>query len=197
MRLFTILSLLLLTACADIPDDETIDCVTNSGSEWKDCFRTPTPNPTDIPSTPTVSPTVTKTAVPEKTVTPKPSATPAKTSTPTIGLNPVCSGVMDSRAHLLYKPVSDTSGNAVVVFDGKYKGEFRSVKIDLVDGSKEELFWKPLKLWGNPDKDGERQHWRSKNKCQKILNGALIYADDGYQICMFALPKQGSCKRYE
>jgi len=82
------------------------------------------------------------------------------------------------------------------VFDGKYKKEFRSVKAELKSGQFEELFWKPLELWGNPDSVGPRQHWRARSKCGSFKDKALIIADDGYQACRFVLPGD-ACKRWE
>ena len=78
----------------------------------------------------------------------------------------------------------------------KYKKEFKSVKAELKSGQFEELFWKPLELWGNPDSAGPRQHWRSRNKCGQFKDKALIIADDGYQACRFVLPGS-ACKRWE
>jgi len=181
MRRLLLAATLLLTACADI-SDEDIECIIETGKECP----TPAPSPT--------SPVAT--AAPQRTPTKAPTQNPKATPTVSLGGNPVCVGTADSRQHLLWKPVSDTSGNAVVVFDGKYKKEFKSVKAELKSGQFEELFWKPLELLGNPDKDGPRQHWRSRNKCRLFKDKAIIIADDGYQACRFVLPGD-ACKRWE
>lgn len=173
---------LVLGGCGDI-SDEDFECIVETG---KPCSDSATPTPTVPVGTP----------APVRTPTKAPTANPQATPTVSLGGNPVCKGEQDSRAHLLWKPVSDTSGNAVAVFDGKYKKEFISVKAELKSGSFEELFWKPLQLWGNPDKDGPRQHWRSRNKCGLFKDKALIIADDGYQACRFRLPGD-ACRRWE
>jgi hypothetical protein len=110
--------------------------------------------------------------------------------------NPRCAGVADSREHLLYKPVSDTSGNAVVVFDSKYSQEFAAVKIELKDGTFAEGWWKGLALWGNPDVGGPRQHWRTNVRSSQIKDNALIIATDSDQECRFTIPGSG-LKRWE
>jgi len=181
MRYLAILLLLALSSCGDI-SDEDFKCIVETG---KDC-PTPTPSPTVSVAQ----------ATPTRTPVKSPTQSPKVTPTVSLGGNPVCVGTADSRAHLLWKPVSDTSGNAVAVFDGKYKKEFKSVKAELKSGQFEELFWKPLELLGNPDKDGPRQHWRSRNKCSQFKSKALIIADDGYQACRFVLPGD-ACKRWE
>lgn len=125
---------------------------------------------------------------PENIVTPK----PAERSP-----NPRCSAaVADSRQHLLYKPVSDTMGTTVLVFDSKYTTEFSSVKLQLKDGSFAEGWWKGLVLWGNPDAFGPRQHWRTYVKAAQVADNALIIANDGTQECRFAIPGSSS-KRWE
>lgn len=136
------------------------------------------------------------TPVPEAPV-PVPTQAPIRTpQIPQVGLNPDCGNAeLSASQHLLYKPVSDTSGNAVLVFDGRYKEEFQDVKIEL-DTGYETLFWKPLELWGNPDKDGPRQHWRSRNKCKQVKKNGLIIARDSRQTCKFRL-KGKKCERQE
>lgn len=175
------LAIFTIGGCGDI-SEEDLECILETGEV---CAK-PEPTPT-VPMA-----TATPIRTPAKTPSPNPQATP----TVSLGGNPVCSGIADSRAHLLWKPVSDTSGNAVTVFDGKYKKEFKSVKAELKSGQFEELFWKPLELWGNPDSIGPRQHWRAKSKCGSFKDKALIIADDGYQACRFVLPGS-ACKRWE
>lgn len=182
-RLFLV-ALVCLVGCSDDVSKEDLECIIQTG---RPCDNKPGPTPTVPLATPL--PNRSPTPVKPPVVTPKP--------TQGSGSNPACVGVMNSREHLLWKPVSDTSGNAVVVFDGKYKREFNSVKLELADSKFEELFHKGLELWGNPDKDGPRQHWRSRNKCSKVKQRALILADDGYQVCKFQLPAGDVCKRYE
>jgi len=149
---------------------------------------TPTPVVTEVPE-PTVIPTTVPTKVPTK----------APTVVPTVvaGGNPVCgTSALPSKAHLLWKPVSDTNGNAVIVFDGKYKEEFKEVKVELRSGGTEDAWWKGLQLWGNPDSVGPRQHWRLRKKCSEYKDNALITAKDSKQTCVFKL-EGTSCKRIE
>ncbi len=104
------------------------------------------------------------------------------------GSNPTCIGTADSRQHLLYKPVSDTMGTVVLVFDSTYKKEFRAVKIELKDGTFAEGWWKTLVLWGNPDAGGMRQHWRTNVRAADVKDNALIIVDDTNQECRFRIP---------
>lgn len=137
----------------------------------------PDPVATVVPGIPTKAPTV----------IPTPIVEPA---------NPFCSGVQDSRKHLLHKPKSDNRPEGVLVFDGKYKREFRAVKIELKNGQFSDGYWKPLELRGNPDADGPRQHWRLKVLCSDIKAKALIIVDDTIQECRFQIPGD-ACKRWE
>lgn len=122
---------------------------------------------------------------------------PAPTPEPQRGKNPSCTGgTHPSTDHLLYKPVSDTTGNVVLVFDSKYKQAFESVQIQLRDGSYTDAWWKGLELWGNPDSGGERQHWRTNVRASEVRNNALILIEDKSQKCRFALPGS-STKRWE
>lgn len=153
-------------------------------------ITTPTPEPTIVP-TPvvTANPTIVPTA--------KPTKVPTAVPTTTGPVNPVCgTATLPSKAHLLWKPVSDTSGNAVIVFDGKYKQEFSEVKVELKAGGTESAFWKGLELWGNPDNVGPRQHWRLTKKCSLYKDNALITAKDSKQTCTFRLEGK-SCDRIE
>ena len=121
---------------------------------------------------------------------------PSVPTTPPAGggkSNPLCSGTAISTEHLLWKPVSDTSGNAVVVFDSKYAKEFTSVKIELKDGTFTDGWWKGLLLWGNPDAFGNRQHWRTNVRASQVKDNGLIIATDGSQECRFVIP--GSATR--
>jgi len=166
---------LLLTSCDAIKDclEERPGACGNSK---------PTPSPTIAIPSPTALPM----GSPTKVVTP-----PPVTSNPTCGTKE-----LDASKHLLWKPVSDSSGNAVIVFDGKYKQEFLEVKAETKAGGVESAFWKPLILWGNPDSDGPRQHWRLRQQCQKYKDKGLIIADDGVQVCKFRLQKN-ACIRQE
>lgn len=174
----SIFLIILLTSCGDIDD-----CIIEGN-----CGNPPD-QPTPTVSAPLATPKATPTKTPVKPPTPFPMPTAGQT-------NPVCIGVADSRAHLLWKPVSDTTGNAVMVFDGKYKKEFRGVKAELKDGKFEQAFYKPLVLFGNPDSVGPRQHWRTKRKCRDFKDKALIIVDDTTQQCSFRLPGD-PCKRWE
>jgi hypothetical protein len=184
-----ILGIIFLSGCGDISDlsEEDIDCIVNTG------------RPCD--NSPTVTPTVAvATAIPGRTPTKAP--TPSKvTPVPTVSLggNPVCVGVMDSRQHLLWKPVSDNRPSSVIVFDGKYKKPFKKVEVELKTGKFVAANNGNLLLWGNPDSTGPRQHYRFLDpevKCSEVKSKAIIRADDGYQICQYQLPGD-ACKRYE
>lgn len=146
---------------------------------------------------PTPSPTVAPTAIPTLLPTPIPTVKPTVAPTPSGPANPICGTLqLPSKAHLLWKPVSDTSGNAVIVFDGKYKEEFSEVKVELKGGGTENAWWKGLELWGNPDNVGPRQHWRLSKKCASYKNNALIMTKDSKQSCVFKLEGK-SCDRIE
>lgn len=183
---------LLFTGCADVEED--LDCIVNAGDRWEDCIVTPTPSPVPM-ATFTVAPTATN----RPNATPAPTAIRTPTKAPNLGGNPACSGVMDSRAHLLWKPVSDNRPSAVIVFDGKYKKVFNKVEVELKTGSFVAANNGNLELWGNPTAEGPRQHYRFLSpevKCGQVKDKALIRADDGYQKCVFQLPGD-ACKRYE
>lgn len=120
--------------------------------------------------------------------TPQPSKRPPNAS--------CTGGILDSTQHLLYKPVSDTSGNAVIVFDSKYSREFTSVKIQLRDGTFLDGWWHGLELWGNPDSFGPRQHWRTNVRASQVADNALIIASDLTQECRFQIPGSSS-RRWE
>ena len=159
-----------------------------------DVFGTPKP---DATATPAVQPTVLPTSVPTTKPTISPTKAPTAVPTAVAGKNPVCgTNALPSKAHLLWKPVSDTSGNAVVVFDGKYKEEFKEVSVELRKGGTDQAFWKGLELWGNPTAEGPRQHWRLRKKCAEYKDNALITAKDSKQTCVFKL-EGTSCKRIE
>jgi hypothetical protein len=185
MRKLLLLIILAVSGCGDI-SDEDFECIVETG----EVCRTPTPLPT-VPVA-TVSPTRT----PAKTATPS-KATPV----PTVpqGMNPLCSGEQDSRAHLLWKPVSDNRPSSVIVFDGKYKKPFNKVEVELKTGKFVAANNGNLLLWGNPDSVGPRQHYRFLDpevKCGQVKAKAKIRADDGYQVCTFVLPGD-ACKRWE
>jgi hypothetical protein len=175
IKITVFLILLCLTACGDVTKDD-LDCIVAG----KDC------NNNNMTPTPTITPTVKPGSTPRPTPTPKPV-----TST-----NPVCVGVPDSRQHLLWKPVSDTNSNAVLVTDGKYKREFLQMKVELKNGTFQSFQNGNLLLWGNPDKDGPRQHFRFPVKATSVKASALIIADDGLQECRWKLPGDAT-KRWE
>ncbi len=189
MKKLLLISLLILGGCGDIEDisEEDIDCIVNTG---KPCDNSTTPTPT-IPvatATPVRTPTKTPTASPSATKTPVPSE-----------MNPMCSGIADSKAHLLWKPVSDNRPSSVIVFDGKYKKPFNKVEVELKTGKFAPANNGNLLLWGNPTAEGPRQHYRFLNpevKCGQVKDKAVIRADDGYQVCQFRLPGD-ACKRWE
>ena len=130
---------------------------------------------------------------------PEPAPAPVPTAGPPASGNqdyPVCAGAALSTDHMLYKPISDTTGNAVLVFDSKYSREFLAVKIELKDGSFAEGWWEGLELWGNPDAFGNRQHWRTNVRSSQIKDNARIIVDDTSQQCVFVLPGSAN-KRWE
>jgi hypothetical protein len=163
-------SILNLNLDGVLADEVNINSFKNTGSGGK-----PQPQPSPVATQPGSSPT-------------PPAQNP--------GTNPSCAGTAISTEHLLYKPVSDTTGNAVIVFDSKYAREFLSVKIQLKDGTFAEAWWKGLELWGNPDSFGPRQHWRTNVRATQVKDGALIIAEDLAQECKFVLPGS-STQRWE
>lgn len=180
-----LLAVLILGGCGDI-SDEDFECIVEQG---KPCDNTPTPTPNSPVGT--VSPI--------RTPTKAPTQNPKVTPTVSLGGNPVCVGEQDSRAHLLWKPVSDERPTSVLVFDGKYKKPFNKVEVELKTGKFVAANNGNLLLWGNPDKDGPRQHYRFQSpavKCGDVKAKAKIRADDGYQTCVFVLPGD-ACKRWE
>lgn len=106
------------------------------------------------------------------TVTPSPISTP-------IVENPVATGVenfKDGAGKNLWKPVSDTTGNLVVVLHAKYKKEFSGgCFVERKDGKQEKLFCGGVyKCFGNPDSIGERLHMRSNIKCNQAKEVKVV-----------------------
>lgn len=184
---------ILITICCTVSACGLVELVTEVIKENPEILipATPTPQSTSTAApTPTNAPTALPTSVPTVVATASPHDPPK-------GTNPVCgTKELPSRAHLLWKPVSDTSGNAVIVFDGKYKEEFLEVTMQLKAGGVESAFWKGLQLWGNPDRSGPRQHWRLRKKCADYKSNGLITAKDSVQTCVFKL-EGPSCNRIE
>ena len=137
--------------------------------------RTPTIRPTTIPIVPTISPTVNNNPAPGTTKTPSSQPTSATTVAPTVSANPIASGLenfKDGNYGNLWKPVSDTTGNLVVVFHNRYKKKFsEGCFIDRKDGGREELFCNEIyKCFGNPD----RLTMRSTIKCNQAKEVKVV-----------------------
>ncbi len=160
-----------------------------------------TPTPT---STPILVPTIVVTPdKPTMTPTPRPSVSP--TSQPS-GENPNVNGAVqyfgDGPGKNLWKPVSDTSGNLVIVLASIWKKEFnQGCTIDKNDGTKEKLFCGGnLVCFGNPDSSGPRLHLRTRIKCDKAAEVKVTCVEDK-QTVIFTLKDKTKlkevCKRWD
>ena len=126
---------------------------------------------------------------PEETITEaRPSDTVAPTNAPTskpiitdapVATNPIplkSENFRDGSGGNLWKPVSDTNGNLVVIFSSKFKKEFSGgCTVTKKDGTKEKLYCGgAFKCFGNPDAGGERLHMRSNIKCDKAKEVKVV-----------------------
>lgn len=176
MKYFLVLLSLTVFGCSKV--EEAIDKLREEESP------TPTATPTPAPATPkpsatkaptprpTKKPTAVPTVIPVPTVLPTavPTIVPTVIATPIPTPNPIASGTenfRDGSYGNLWKPVSDTTGNLVVVFHNKYRRKFsEGCFIERTDGKREELFCDDksyYKCFGNPD----RLTMRSKIKCHQ------------------------------
>ena len=125
--------------------------------------------------------TPTQVATITQTTTPVPTATAIP-----ILENPIvlaAENFKDGGGGNLWKPVSDTTGNLVVVFSSKFKKKFKECFIVKNDNKKEFLFCNDIyKCFGNPDKGGERLHMRSSIKCNQAKEVKVTCYDDNQEV---------------
>lgn len=151
------------------------------------------------PAEPTPSPTV-----PPVVTTPSPTPVPS-TPVPSIE-NPNVNGAIqyfvDGGGGNLWKPVSDTTGNLVIVLHSKWKKEFSGgCSVQKKDGKIETLFCGgPFKCFGNPDAGGERLHMRSNIKCDKAKE-VKVTCKEAKQTVVFTVKESAKlsqvCNRHD
>ena len=136
---------------------------------------------------PTPEPTPEPTPIVTQTPTPKPTPTPEG--------NPVCSQVYgtDGGGGFLWKPVSESNKNLVILFPGRFQKKFDSVTITRKDGTEEKLVFSKF---SNPDPAGLRQTWRAKLSGSAYKNRGLIVAREFKQTCTWKIPGK-SGNRYD
>ena len=178
MKYLFIICSLFLTACSNV--DEIVDKIKEEIEEEETPTPTPVPTvaPTPIPVAtpkPTPKPTARPTTIPTVAPTVAPIA-PTVAPTPII-VNPIATGIenfKDGNYGNLWKPVSDTTGNLVVVFDRKYRKKFsEGCFVERTDGKREEMFCDDnsfYKCFGNPD----RLTMRTKIKCNQAKEVKVV-----------------------
>lgn len=161
---------LLLSGCAggQLPPPEYI-------AEIIEALKKPT-------KTPTVAPTATLPATPTNppvaTATPSPAVTPAPTAFPTHS-GSVCSGPQrapDGPGGFLWKN-GDQTKKIAVILPGEFAKADKVVVVRL-NGQTENLYWAG---YGNPDENGERQHWRGSQPTGKYKG--QVEAFTGSEVC--------------
>lgn len=113
--------------------------------------------------------------------------------------NPTCDSIRGKdayRAQFVYKPISESTNpikkdRCVVLFPPNYKTKFKSVTIQLKDGSDSNLWFDE---WGSPDTSMTgnpdlRQTWRCNAYPSQIKDNALILAKDPVQDCLWKIKK--------
>lgn len=160
----------------------------------------PNPTPTVTP-VPTVIPTPVPTVKPTLTATPKPTAAPTPPSTG----NPIVTNPQyfeDGAGGNLWKPVSDTTGNLVLVFSSKFKVPFSGgCLVEKRDGKFEKLYCGgAFACYGNPDSGGDRLHMRSNIKCAEAKEVKVV-CTDVKQVLTFTVKKSADlskvCQRFD
>ena len=121
-----------------------------------------------------------KPPVVEPTPSPTPSTPPDNT--------PETHYFADGSGGNLWKPVSDTTGNVVVLFSSKWKKEFSGgCKLDRKDGKVETLYCGgAFACFGNPDPGGPRLHMRSNIKCNQAKS-VKVTCKEGDKVLTFTL----------
>lgn len=132
-------------------------------------------------------PTKTATAIPTATIEATPTqipTSPTATALPTQGVQPTelptlkkpCVGSLtapDGAGGFLFKD-GDTSKKVVVLLPGKY-AVADTVKLTRKNGQTENLLYSGL---GNPDKDGDRQHWRGSQPTGKYQGKVEVFTGE-------------------
>lgn len=131
--------------------------------------------------------------------TPEPSLIPSPLPSPSLKPeNPIATGIEyfndGNKIGNIWKPVSDTSGNLVIVFNAKWKVNFSGgCFIERTDGKKEKLFCDDngfYKCFGNPDKNGPRLHLRSKIKCSQAKEVKVLCYEDKQTVTFTVIPEK-------
>lgn len=135
--------------------------------------------------------------------TPEPDSTPVPTPTlePENPIVLVSEKFTDGNGGNLWKPVSDTSGNLVIVLSSKFKKEFSlGCTLKKTNGETEKLFCGGVyKCFGNPDRGGDRLHLRSKIKCNQAKEVKVICKEEKQEITFSvdAAKLSEVCKRHD
>ena len=128
----------------------------------------------------------------------EPDTSPAPTVAPSLTPeNPISSGEIFGTGGNLWKPISDTSGNMVVVFDKKFVKKFsKGCRAFLKNGKTDELFCNDTthKCFGN----GDRLHMRGNQKCEKYAEVKVICEEEKQSVTFTAPPGQlkNVCRRF-
>jgi len=131
---------------------------------------------------------------------PSESPSPAPSLPPEIE-NPLVTGPqMFAQNGNLWKPVSDTSGNMVVVLDPKFKKLFTyGCKAQLKSGKWHDLFCGGVyKCFGNSYNGVERMHMRSNYKCSQFKE-VRVECEEEKQTVVFTVAKANLkkvCERF-
>ncbi len=128
---------------------------------------------------------------------PNPSPAPSAIPSPELE-NPLSKGEIFGVGGNLWKPVSDTNGNMVVVLDTKFQKIFTyGCYATLKNNTKQFLFCDEnigLKCFGN----GNRLHLRSRSKCDAFKEVRVV-CEEEKQTVVFQTPKgqlSQVCKRF-
>lgn len=133
-----------------------------------------TPTPTETPDT---RPTV------EVVATPTPTAAPSEGP----ALKKPCVGSLsapDGAGGFLFKD-GDSTRKVVVLLPGRYRPA-DTVKLTRLNGQTENLAYHGL---GNPDKDGDRQHWRGSQPTGKYQGKVEVFT--GQFGCVYTFKVAG------
>jgi hypothetical protein len=100
----------------------------------------------------------------------------------------------------LWKPVSDTTGNMVIVLDPKWVKLFTyGCKVKLKNGKKDTLFCnEQFKCYGNPYQGKDRMHLRGNFKCSEY-DKIEVFCEEEKQTVLFSVkPKDLNkvCNRF-
>lgn len=123
--------------------------------------------------------------IPTPTPTPDPIITPTPTMTPN-SMNPSCNSVMgvDGPGGFLWKPKSDSNGNAVVLLPGTFQARFDRVEKKRKDGQTESFTFTGF---SNFDQDGLRQTWRGSKPGGSYTSNSNVVATLGDTMCKWKI----------